>query len=167
MFLFQILSVLYKLYCSDNILLAVLWPSPTHFRLSSSMRIRRRRHARRAVRRRCVAGTYVCMVQSTEVSSEQRCLQRKADLAEKRERLRPWWTRVRVLPRHRGKGRDTYRGFQTRGSATPAHCLPHLNLLNLNSCWQQNLPRATNVERYEKIVLRSQILAQESLTAQD
>jgi len=39
MFLSQILSVLYKLYCSDSILLAVLWPSPTHFTLSS-MRMR-------------------------------------------------------------------------------------------------------------------------------
>ena len=46
MFLSQILSVLYKLYCSDSILLAVLWPSPTHFTLSS-MRLRPGYSARR------------------------------------------------------------------------------------------------------------------------
>jgi len=57
MFLSQILSVLYKLYCSDNILLAVLWPSPTHFRLSSSMRMRQ---ARLGARRRLDVTTNTC-----------------------------------------------------------------------------------------------------------
>ena len=92
---------------------------------------------------------YTVLYEHIYDTSDQRCRRRKVDLAEKRERLRPWWRSVKVLPRARERGKNTYRGFQTRGPATcaPAHCLPHLNLRSLK---QRNLLRPTREERYGK-----------------